>query len=122
MCSGLNWSLSMVLPSSGSLIPILKDKLLFLTVPLFVLALNSFTPFAAAHRPSFIPICLVFQGYYVKNNMLGPEGDFITSPEISQIFGEVRLKIPPFLRRAATVRHVVRGGYGGGGQQRPVPP
>lgn len=28
-------------------------------------------------------------GYYVRNNMLGPDGDFITSPEISQVFGEL---------------------------------
>uniref|UniRef100_A0A1A7YU06 Protein arginine methyltransferase NDUFAF7 n=1 Tax=Iconisemion striatum TaxID=60296 RepID=A0A1A7YU06_9TELE len=28
-------------------------------------------------------------GYYVRNNMLGPGGDFITSPEISQMFGEL---------------------------------
>ncbi|XP_033846371.1 protein arginine methyltransferase NDUFAF7, mitochondrial [Periophthalmus magnuspinnatus] len=28
-------------------------------------------------------------GYYVRNNMLGVEGDFITSPEISQMFGEL---------------------------------
>ncbi|XP_069579802.1 protein arginine methyltransferase NDUFAF7, mitochondrial isoform X2 [Brachyistius frenatus] len=28
-------------------------------------------------------------GYYVRNSMLGADGDFITSPEISQMFGEL---------------------------------
>lgn len=44
-----------------------------------------------ATRMSHCASLVVFQGYYVRNNMLGPDGDFITSPEISQIFGEVRI-------------------------------
>ena len=31
----------------------------------------------------------VFQGYYTRHEVFGRKGDFITAPEISQIFGEV---------------------------------
>ena len=34
---------------------------------------------------------LHFQGYYMKKEVFGRQGDFITSPEVSQTFGEVRL-------------------------------
>ena len=32
-------------------------------------------------------------GYYIHHDMLGQHGDFATSPEISQLFGEVRRNI-----------------------------
>ena len=38
----------------------------------------------------FIEICqFENDGYYLKNNPIGRDNDFITSPEISQMFGEV---------------------------------
>ncbi len=38
----------------------------------------------------FIEICqFKNDGYYLKNNPIGRDNDFITSPEISQMFGEV---------------------------------
>ena len=38
----------------------------------------------------FIQICqFENDGYYLKNNPIGRANDFITSPEISQMFGEI---------------------------------
>ncbi|KAM7541623.1 hypothetical protein Aperf_G00000041074 [Anoplocephala perfoliata] len=32
---------------------------------------------------------MIFQGYYKNSSVVGPDGDFITSPEINQMFGEL---------------------------------
>ena len=41
-------------------------------------------------------------GYYVSRKAIGKEGDFTTSPEVSQLMGEVR---PRRCLRPATLRH-----------------
>lgn len=40
----------------------------------------------------YMTLCLQHPtlGYYTTRTVFGKEGDFITSPEISQVFGEVR--------------------------------
>lgn len=40
---------------------------------------------------SFMRLCLMHPeyGYYKKSLPLGPQGDFITAPEVSQLFGEI---------------------------------
>jgi SAM-dependent MidA family methyltransferase len=33
------------------------------------------------------------KGYYKRKDVFGVKGDFITAPEVSQMFGEVRVNI-----------------------------
>jgi NADH dehydrogenase [ubiquinone] 1 alpha subcomplex assembly factor 7 len=37
------------------------------------------------------------EGYYMKKDVFGVKGDFTTSPEISQMFGEVLKKYDLFI-------------------------
>lgn len=49
---------------------------------------------------TYMQLCLSHptDGYYMnpRNFIFGLDGDFITSPEISQVFGEVRRQNPAF--------------------------
>lgn len=44
-------------------------------------------------------------GYYISREVFGTSGDFVTSPEISQMFGEVRICRPGSWATAAAMLH-----------------
>jgi SAM-dependent MidA family methyltransferase len=44
-----------------------------------------------------IIINFFMQGYYIHRDVFGKDGDFTTSPEISQMFGEVSLEFDGYM-------------------------
>ena len=54
------------------------------------LIINKIIKKGSINVSKFIELCLFENnGYYLRKNPIGRKNDFITSPEISQMFGEV---------------------------------
>lgn len=62
-----------------------------MTNPLLNIIKEHIAESGAMSVSDYMELCLAHpeHGYYMKHNPFGREGDFITSPEISQIFGEM---------------------------------
>jgi hypothetical protein len=88
---------------------------------------SAYTRYSLANPPqasgplsiaSYMSLCLSHptEGYYTSKPVFGKQGDFITSPEISQIFGEVSIALDgPVkcqLKSASATRCLVHGSVG----------
>lgn len=56
----------------------------------------------------YMTLCLQHPtlGYYTTRTVFGKEGDFITSPEISQVFGEVRFALSQSVSDDSVAGHI----------------
>lgn len=77
----------------GSLLPTVRSLIEVNAVILFdFYSSNNFQLHGPMSIATYMSTLLTSKsaGYYMKKDVFGNSGDFITAPEISQLFGEVR--------------------------------